>query len=289
MEWMQSLDLLQVVRLAVAAAGGLATGFVGGMVGLALGRPRLLLVYWAAKNPIDAAGTNILVSSLAAATGAWNHFREHRIDFTVLALMGIPSFVGAFIGGFFGGHAPTGALLIVVGILTTWYGYTLIKGRRGGRRQREDNPGSASAEDPAVLTKTSLGSIPVHRRLLEISLGFIIGLFGGLVGLILGQLRLPAMIEVLRMDPRIAAGTNLTIGFFTGLFGFIGHLLHLEVDWPVLVILGATSMVGSYLGAKQTGRISRRTLMRWMGIVMVITSLPIFWLAYTQRPSWVGF
>jgi uncharacterized membrane protein YfcA len=48
---------------------------------------------------------------------------------------------------------------------------------------------------------------------------------GGVVGLGLVQLRLPAMIQVLGVDPRIAAGTNLVISTFTGLFGFIGHLL----------------------------------------------------------------
>ena len=114
------------------------------------------------------------------------------------------------------------------------------------------------------------------------SLGFSIGLFGGTVGLVLGQIRLPAMIQILRMEPRVAAGTNLAIGGVTGLFGFLGHALHFEIDWAVLVILGSTAMLGSYLGAKQTGRLSPETLRRWMGWVMVITSMPIFWLAYTQ-------
>jgi uncharacterized membrane protein YfcA len=41
-------------------------------------------------------------------------------------------------------------------------------------------------------------------------------------------------------------------------------------------------MLGSYLGAKQTGKVSPRTLRRWMGGVMIITAIPLFWLAYTQ-------
>ena len=283
MGWIPSFDQVFVLRAIVAVIGGLATGFIGGMVGLALGRPRLLLVYWAADAPVNAAGTNILVSALASATGAWRHLREGQVDFRVLVLMGIPSFVGAFLGGFFiSGLAPRALLLVVVGILTTWYGCALFIGRRGGRRQRGANTSSPAAEGPSPVASTVLVKISVRRRLLEISLGFIIGLFGGTVGLVLGQLRLPAMIEALRMDPRIAAGTNLTIGTMTGVVGFLGHLLHLQVDLPVLVILGSTSMLGSFLGAKQTRKMSRRTLTRWMGAVMAITSLPIFWLAYTQ-------
>lgn len=282
MDWTQSADLTFIIRLAVAGVGGLATGFVGGMIGLALGRPRLLLVYWAAENPINAAGTNILVSGLAALTGAWTHFREGRIDWQMLALMGIPTFIGAFIGGFFGGLVPRAVLLIIVGITTTWYGYRLFTGRRGGRRQQsDDNPGSSVAEGSSVAL-TARPKTSVNRYLQEMSLGFIIGLFGGVVGLVLGGLRLPAMIQLLKMDPRIAAGTNLAIGALTGLFGFVGHLLHLEIDWAILIVLGSTAMLGSYLGAKQTGKVSPRTLRKWMGGVMVITSLPIFWLAYTQ-------
>lgn len=283
MDWIPSLDLISVVRLIVVGVGGLATGFVGGMVGIVLGRPRLLLVYWAAKDPVDAAGTNILVSAVASMAGTWGHFREGRIDLRVLALMGIPSMIGAFLGGFFGGKVPAAALLMIVGVITTWYGYRLLTGRPGGRRQSENAAHSSPAEGAAPATIATLPRISVGRRLLEMSLGFGIGLFGGTVGLVLGQIRLPAMIQILRMDPRVAAGTNLAIGTVTGLFGFLGHVLHLEVDWVVLVILGSTAMLGSFLGAKQTGKVSPQTLTRWMGAVMVISSLPIFWLAYTQR------
>ena len=54
--------------------------------------------------------------------------------------------------------------------------------------------------------------------------GWPIGALGGAVGLILGSLRLPALIRVLRMDPRAAVGTNLTIGFAMGSVGWIGHV-----------------------------------------------------------------
>lgn len=197
--------------------------------------------------------------------------------------MGAPSVVGAFLGGFFGGLVPTAALLVVVGVLTTWYGYRLFTGQWSVRRQSGDHPRVSIANGPALAPSATLSRVSLRRRGVEVSLGFGLGLFGGAVGLVLGQLRLPAMIQILRMDPRVAAGTNLAISTLTGLFGFLGHVLHLEVDWAVLLILGLTAILGSYLGAKQTGKVSPQTLTRWMGAVMVISSLPIFWLAYTQR------
>ncbi len=57
--WLPPLDNFAALRLVVAAAGGLATAFVGGMLGFGGGRPRLLVVYWAVENPVDAAGTNL--------------------------------------------------------------------------------------------------------------------------------------------------------------------------------------------------------------------------------------
>jgi uncharacterized membrane protein YfcA len=57
--------------------------------------------------------------------------------------------------------------------------------------------------------------------------------------------------------------------------------LHLRIDFLLLVAMGSMAMLGSYLGAKQTGKISPRTLRRWMGAVMMVTAIPLFWLAYT--------
>ena len=270
MDWTQSVDPVLVLRLLAIGLGGFATGFLGGMMGLALGRPRLLLVYWAAENPLAAAGTNILIGSLVAAAGAWRHLREGRVDFTIVAFMGIPTMAGAFLGGFYAGLAPRAVLLVIVGAMSMWYGFKLL--RNGGK----DRPQDRSAA-PAGAVKPSQS-----RRLKEMGFGFAIGLFGGVVGLLLGQLRLPAMIQGLGLDPRMAAGTNLAIGFLAGMLGFLGHMLHLEVDWAVFAAIAPAAMAGAYLGARQTGKMSPRTLKRLMGVVMVVVALPLFWVAFTQ-------
>ena len=96
-----------------------------------------------------------------------------------------------------------------------------------------------------------------------------IGLLGGAVGLILGSIRLPALVRVLKVDPRIAAGTNLFIGFFMGAVGWVGHATQGNVDYPLLVLMGATAMIGSWYGAKLTCRVNLNTLLLAMGIVLV--------------------
>ena len=65
-------------------------------------------------------------------------------------------------------------------------------------------------------------------------LSFLIGVLGGAVGVILGTLRMPALIRSVGLDVRKAAGTNLVVGFFLGVAGFATHAFGEGVDWPVL-------------------------------------------------------
>lgn len=177
--------------------------------------------------------------------------------------MGIPSVVGAFIGGFYGGLVPSAFLLVAVGLLGCWYGYALQTSRCGGRRPRRDI-GPTVAEDGSPVTSFAI-HVSVRRGLRANSLGFAVGLLGGMVGLGLWQLRLPTMLQVLGMDPRIAVGTSLAIGALTAGFAFLGRVLPLQVDLTVLVILGPMAMLVAFLGAKQTGKMSPQTVRRLMG------------------------
>ncbi len=102
-----------------------AVGILGGAVGLALGTIRLSFLLILGMPPRMAAGTNILVSTLSAATGSYRHFREGRVDFNVVAIQGIPAMIGAFIGGFAGGQVPEEILILAAGILVVWQGSEL--------------------------------------------------------------------------------------------------------------------------------------------------------------------
>ena len=121
-----------------------------------------------------------------------------------------------------------------------------------------------------------------NRVIAEGGIGFSVGLLGGAVGLILGSIRLPALIRILRIDPRIAAGTNLFIGFIMGSVGWIGHVVKGEVDYALLVMMGAAAMVGSFYGAKLTGRVRLDTLILTMGWVLLVVGVLLIAQAYRR-------
>ncbi len=87
-----------------------------------------------------------------------------------------------------------------------------------------------------------------------------IGIIGGLVGLVLGSIRLPAIINILKTEPKIVVGTNMLISSVMGMAGFIGHLINNEVNFLYLIVLGPSAMIGGFLGAKYTNRLSTLTL-----------------------------
>jgi uncharacterized membrane protein YfcA len=154
-------------------------------------------------------------------------------------------------------------------------------------RARREPRSAPTGFDPAPAgaeprTRGSLRAWSPLRVALEALIGFSIGLLGGAVGLILGSLRLPALIAVLELDPRVAVGTNLAIGVLMGGFGWLGHVTRGQVDYPLLVLMGLTAMVGTYWGARLTGRLRVRELLNLMAAVLFVVGLLLLWDAFRR-------
>jgi hypothetical protein len=104
-------------------------------------------------------------------------------------------------------------------------------------------------------------------------LAFLIGVLGGAVGVILGTLRMPALVRAVGMDVRRAAGTNLVVGFLLGIAGFATHAAGEGVDWAVLTAGLAGAVPGGWLGARATGRVSEEALRLALGGVLVVVGV----------------
>lgn len=231
------------LELALVALWCFAVALAGGAVGLVLGNIRLPALLLVASSPAAGAGANIGISGIAAATAALVHGRAGRVDWRLFAWLAPPSIVGAVVGGYISGLLPKDALLGVIGAVLILMAVDVVRPR---------GPASGRRLQPAEL----------------VALGGLIGVLGGIVGLILGSLRLPTL---LRFGEPLAqaVGTNMAVGFFVGAAGVLGHTPG-GVDWTLLGIGGAASVPGALAGARLTGRLPEQRLKHAIGAVLFV-------------------
>jgi hypothetical protein len=205
--------------------------------------PALLI---AAGNTAAAAGTNIAISAAAAASGGLRHAREGRVDWRVVAWMTPPSVLGAVVGALVGSSLPERLLFAAIAAVLAWNGFDLLARPVRPRPRAKPRLWSASA------------------------FGFAIGLVGGAIGVILGTLRMPALLGAVGLGAHKAVGTNLVVGFALGVAAFGTYAAQLQVEWDLLAAGLAGALPGAWLGARATGRLSEELLRRLIGVALLV-------------------
>ena len=269
---------LAVWQLVLMAAISLAVGLSGGVVGIALGVIRLPMLTLFGIDPLIAAGTNLMISVMGSTIGTLEAFFEERVVPTVVFAMGGPAIVGAFVGGYFADAVPIWILLTVVALLMAWSAIFLIFWSLRIMRIRRRYP---SARTRRAMTGGGNGQLELDMKQVsrEGIAGFVIGLIGGAVGVVLGVLRMPALLAM-KMDPHKAAGTNLAITVLVGIAGFVGHLLKGSVDWNLIAIVGIPGVLGMYAGTRLANRFDAAGLRLIVGIVVLLVAPAVFLSAF---------
>jgi uncharacterized membrane protein YfcA len=275
--------------LGLVALLSFGLSYLGASVGLVFGQLRLpILVYWLGSPAVGAA-TSLAISAVAALVGAARHARAGRVDLRLMATIGLPSAVAAWLATRVAVRLDPALVKLCIGLALVLTGATMLRSRGRPARgmsdvgpsedgtaaaaaEREDGKGIAAAGEAgtsdmrakdigAAGSSLSAGPVPRGRLMFEVLVGVLLGAVAGVVGLLLGTLRLPAMMK-LGVHPARAVGTNMAIGSMTGLLAGTAALLEGNVDpWAFGVITPAT-MVGAYWGASATGKLDKATLRR---------------------------
>ena len=240
---------MEAWELALALVGSFAAGYVGSMLGLVLGTMRLPLLVAIAGSPLAAACTNIAISAASAGAGALRHMRARRVDWRIVAWMAPPSVAGAVLGALLADDVSERLLYAAIAAVLVWSGIDLAL------RPVPARPRERLRLWPAVAS------------------GFGIGALGGAVGVILGTLRMPALVRGVGLGVKRAAGTNLVVGFLLGVAGFAAHAGSLGVDRPILLAGLAGAIPGGWLGAKANGRYDEDVLRTALGGMLVIVGV----------------
>ncbi len=251
---------VSITEYAILAAVSAASGLIGGMSGLALGTMRLPVMLFLGIDPLVAAGTNMGVGLLGSVAASWEHLRSRRVVFHIVFLLGLPTIAGAFVGARFADVVPTWLLLFCVSGLIFWSAFNLIV-----RAVSSDR----AVEGEAASTESEQGRKLYSRLARDGAVGLAIGVLGGAVGLILAMLRMPTLINLMKLSPGQAVGTNTVIGVLIGLSGFGGHLINSNVSWPLLAVMGGAASVFFFLGAMFTGAVSPARLRILIGIILL--------------------
>jgi uncharacterized protein len=243
---------LSPLELIAVFVWSFAVSFFGGLVGLVLGNLRLPLILLVATSPAAGAGANVAISGAAAVTAGYGHWRGGRVSWRLFWWMAPTSLVGAIVGGLIAGVLPNRVLLGAISVVVL---YGAVEVWRYQRPKPEEDE-----------------RVPTQRELLVNAalVGFGVGILGGFVGLILGSLRLPAMVRWAGVGPYAAVGTNAAVGAVVGLGGLIGHLPS-GVDWGILAVGAAGAMPAAYLGSHFTGRLDEHRLIQAMAAVLVVS------------------
>lgn len=244
------------LELSIVFVWSFTVSFAGGTVGLVLGNLRLPVVIWVGSSVAAASGANVAISGAAALTAAAVHWRKGRIDPRLFLWMAPSSFLGAVTGGLLTDLLPERMLLGAISVVVLYSAVEVWRHRQPAAADVGDRPDRKNLIVEAVL------------------IGFGVGLLGGFVGLILGSLRLPAMLKYMGIPPTRAIGTNSAVGVIVGIGGLIGHLPG-GIDWDIFLVGAAAAMPAAWLGAHFTGRLSDSTLLKTVAAVLVVSGLAL--------------
>ena len=239
------------LELIVVFVWAFLVSFFGGLVGMVLGNLRLPVIVLVGSSAAAAAGANVAISGAAALTAAYAHWRSGRLSWRLFAWMAPPSLVGAIAGGLIAGELPDRVLLAAIALAVLYGAFEI------GRFERPEGGAGGVPSRASLLVNAAV-------------IGLVVGLLGGIVGLILGTLRLPALIRYVGISPYAAVGTNAAVGVVVGIGGLVGHLPS-GIDWEILGVGAAAAMPAAYLGARFTGRLDERQLLRTIAAILLVS------------------
>lgn len=109
--------------------------------------------------------------------------------------------------------------------------------------------------------------------------GTVIGVFAGIVGAGGGFLIIPTLVLLAKLPMKKAIGTSLFVIAVNSLFGFLGDLSNIEIDWTFLLTFTVISILGILLGMYLSKFISGRKLKKGFGYFTLIMA---FYIVYKE-------
>ena len=97
---------------------------------------------------------------------------------------------------------------------------------------------------------------------------FVTALAGGLVGLVLGNIRLPVLV-LAASSPAAGAGANIGVSAVAALTASVTHVRAGRIDWRVFLWMAPPSVLGAAAGGLLSGEVPGTALLLVLGITLI--------------------
>lgn len=258
-------DWMDILGYAGALLIGVVLGLIGGG-GSILTVP--ILVYVLGVEPVLATAYSLFVVGSTAAVGAVRNIQMKMVDFKTAIIFAIPAFITVYLTRKFlvpaipahlfslGSFEMTRdvAIMIFFAVVMLVASISMIK----GRKEEEESDQQVSYNYPMILLE-----------------GTLVGVLTGIVGAGGGFLIIPALVLLAKLPMKRAVATSLLIIAIKSLFGFLGDLQNVSIDWTFLMGFTALAIAGIFLGIYLNQYLDGKKLKKAFGYFVLIMGVYI--------------
>lgn len=252
-----------------AILAGLATGLVLGLFGSGgsiIALPALL--YLLQVEPKSAIAMSLGVVAVTATVSGLDSWRRGLVDVRIAFVFGLFGVAGTFAGARLGLLTPVVIQLGLFALVMYAAAWRMLKPVKLAA------PASGGVinvgGDTAVIGgcreffSPCMGQIALH--------GIGVGILTGLVGVGGGFLIVPALVLLSGVPMKTAVGTSLVIVAAKSYAGFAGYMGGVPIDWAVMGGFTVVTVIGSFVGAHFSTRISHDTLKKAFAWFLVVVA-----------------
>ncbi len=259
---------MEIIGYVCAMLVGISLGTLGSG-GSVLTVP--IMVYLLHVNPVDATGYSLFVVGITSTIGCAPYIRKKLVDIKIATIFAVPSIICVFLTRkYLIPHIPNPVftisgftlskelfIMILFAVLLVVVSFTMIR--------QSDFRGS----DEKEIETTNYFWLAV--------IGFVSGLFTGILGVGGGFIIIPALVLLAKIPVRMSVGTSLLIIAFNSLSGFAGEVLvkHEVMDYGFLFLFSLLSVTGIFVGFKLTLKLYPSQIKRIFGWFVLVMGIGI--------------
>ncbi len=230
---------------------GIGVGILSGFFGIGGGTILVPLLLAAGFDMKTAIGISVVQMVFSSIYGSYLNAKKGTLDVSMVLVIGLGGFVGAFLSGYVTRFVPAQVLEII------FFCFVLFALSRLFFKTKEHHD------------QINVGNLVLFP------IGMIIGLFSMLIGVGGSIMLVPILVGFLHVPLKQATSAGLFFVVFSSISGLVSHALSGHIDFYSGIVIGLASLIGVYAGIHlkhhTSNELSKRLLMFfYLGVIIYL-------------------